>query len=98
MPTPERIHLICRETTRKGYKQHGNVFITSSWRIAESAANSVNVIALHDSKKSQSWVQGNVIDRHQDPVLKRWIFTVQISGEAHAWPAPPTRGSEKAYV
>ena len=98
MLTPERIHLVCRESTRKGYQQHGNVFITSSWRIGASAANSVKVIALHDSKKSVSWVQGNVIDRRQDPVHKRWIFTVQISGSSHEWPTPSARGSEKAYV
>lgn len=98
MPTPERIHLICRESTRKGYQQHGNVFVTSSWRISAPAARSVSVIALHDSKKKSSWVQGNVIDRRMDPNTKRWIFTVQIDGSPHTWPLPPGRGSEKAYV
>jgi hypothetical protein len=93
---PNRIHLVCRAATRHGYTQQGNIFTTSSWRIADSAANSVQTLALHNCKHDPSWAQGTVISRTK--VGGRWIFTAQMSDNTYTWPTPPTRGPEKAYV
>lgn len=100
--TPNRIHLVCRESTRHGYTQRGNVFTTTAWRVSEAAARSVREIYLHDSKRSDSWVQGQVVGEPravQYPKGTRWEWDVQIGGAAASWPQGASGGGpEKAYV
>ncbi len=96
MPTPNRIHFVCRASTRHGYTQHGNVFTTESWKVSDTAASSVNTIALHNCKHDPSWAQGTVIDKTKRD--GRWIFTVQMTNDTYGWPSNPGRGPEKAYV
>lgn len=99
--TPNRIHFVCRASTRHGYTQRGNVFTTTAWRVSEAAARSVQEICLHDSKGSDSWVQGRVVGDPrpvQYPNGRRWEWDVEIVGGAQSWPGSQGGGPEKAYV
>ena len=99
--TPNRIHFVCRASTRHGYTQRGNVFTTTAWRVSEAAARSVREIYLHDSKGSDSWVQGRVVGPPrpvQYPNGRRWEWDVEIVGGAQSWPGAQGGGPEKAYV
>lgn len=99
--TPNRIHFVCRASTRHGYTQRGNVFTTTAWRVSEAAARSVREIYLHDSKGSDSWVQGRVVGDPrpvQYPNGRRWEWDVEIVGGAQSWPGAQGGGPEKAYV
>jgi len=94
---PSRIHFVCRSDTRRGYTTtHPGTFTTAAWRVSDRAAAEVEVVALHHSKKDQSWAQGRVVAKSKKD--NRWIFTVALSDDPYVWPTDPKRGPEKAYV
>jgi hypothetical protein len=97
MVMPSRIHFVCRSDTRRGYTTtHPGTFTTAAWRVSDRAAAEVEVVALHHSKKDQSWAQGRVVAKSKKD--NRWIFTVALSDDPYVWPTDPKRGPEKAYV
>lgn len=99
--TPRHVHFVCRQSTKHGFTQRGGIFTTSSWRISDRVAESVDSLYLHDRKSVISWAQGEVVARRKVPALKgfRWEFDVLLDDVPSCWPPGQTGGGpEKAYV
>jgi hypothetical protein len=99
--TPRHVHFVCRQSTKHGFTQQGGNFTTSSWRMSDAAAGSVDAIYLHDRKSVISWAQGEVIGRRKvsTPKGDRWEFDVRLDDVPSCWPQGQRGGGpEKAYV
>jgi len=99
--TPRHVHFVCRQSTKRGYTQRGSIFTTSSWRVSDQVAESVDALYLHDRKGVISWAQGEVVARRKVPAAKgfRWEFDVLLDDVPSCWPPGQTGGGpEKAYV
>ena len=97
---PRRViamHFVCRDDLN--VVDHGNgTFTTGVWRVSETAARSVERVALHTSKGERSYRQGRVLRREQ--VLyegqPRWRFLVRAEEQRLPWSGGGT--GEKGYV
>lgn len=99
---PTQIHFICRQHTASDFTDNGDgTFTTGMWRVSASAANSVQTISLHDTKRDASWMHGVVSDRRlveSQGKNNRYVFTARKSNKDVSWPAAATGASEKEYV
>ena len=97
---PRRViamHFVCRDDLN--VTDHGNgTFTTGVWRVAESAAQSVERVALHASKSERSYRQGRVLRResvlHEDQ--PHWQFLIRVDEQRVDWSGGGA--GEKGYV
>jgi len=100
--SPTQIHFVCRQHRASDFTDNGDgTFTTGLWRVCASAANSVQTISLHDTKRDAAWAHGDVLGRElvqSSGARNRYAFTVRKSNADVSWPAAATGSSEKEYV
>lgn len=101
---PVHIHFICRESKKSGYVDNDDgTFSTAAWPVSAIAAMSVQTIALHHTKNSDSWAQGEVVSRTRvkssDGVRPgRWEFVVKPTATQFTWPDDVSGSSTMGYI
>ena len=82
MPKVHRLHFVCHESRNVRELANGH-YDSSYWHVSYDHAKSAKQIALHESRASLSYRQGNIIDYRLCDYegKKRYIFTVAPTNE-----------------
>ena len=91
-----RMHFVCRDSEHVKHLPDGR-FETGFWKVAYESAKTVRVIALHDSREANSYLQGTVVDRRLVAYgdQQRYVFVVQAIDTPYRWTGNGT--GEKGY-
>ena len=80
------MHFICRADTNVVEKTDGT-FETGVWKVAQKHADTVETVALHESKSDPSYRHGRVLGWHtvRHSGQDRFVFTVRPEGPPMVW-------------
>lgn len=93
------LHVVCRGGLFVHHMPDGT-FETGYWWISAEQAACLKTIALHETMKSDSYLQGEVLDhRFEEYENKlRAVFTVRPSASPLPWSGSGARGYGRVYA
>lgn len=90
------IHLICRTRSNNKLNADGT-YSCRAWKIDSRHLKTAVYVALHEEKRSSSYLQGALCGAHPDAIRpERWVLVVRPDDQPRSWKGGGT--GEKGYL